>query len=410
MRFELFLGLRYFRGKRKNFFVSAITVISVAGVMVGVMALVVVLAVMTGFDEELRSKILGNRSHLTVESVTGRIRDFDALLPELESDPDVVAAAPFVNGMALLRTDRGRTTGAVVLGIEPELQRQVTNLDEGLKNGSIEPGGIVLGSGLAQSLGMLNIGGKVTVFTGRKFELAFVTKPASKRMKVTGIFHSGYYEFDSQFAMVTLADGQRLFGLHDAVNGVQVRLDDPSRAYEVKLRLMESLDYGYRLTTWFEMNRSFFSALKTEKVVMFVILMFIVLVAAFNIVSTLIMVVMEKTRDIGILRTVGTPSRSIMMVFMIEGLVTGLIGTLGGLVGGVLFARYLNGIAGAVEWLTGWTLFPPDMYLFDQIPAKIVPADLAWIVAGAIALSFAATIYPAWQASRVDPVESLRNE
>jgi len=373
------------------------------------MALVVVLAVMTGFDEELRAKILGNRSHLTVER-TGGIRDYDSLLLELESDPDVVAAAPFVNGMALLKTDRGRTTGATVLGIDPELQRRVTDLDKSLNNGSIEPGGIVLGSVLAQSIGVFDTGGTVTVITARQFDTFLLTVQANKRMKVTGIFHSGYYDFDSQFAMVTLADGQRLFGSRGTVSGIQVRLTEPLNAHEVKLRLMESLDYGYRLTTWIDMNKSFFSALKTEKVVMFVILMFIVLVAAFNIVSTLIMVVMEKTRDIGILRTVGTPSRSIMMVFMIEGLVTGLVGTLSGLAGGVLFARYLNGIAGVIQWFTGWTLFPPDMYLFDQIPVKIVPADLAWIVAGAILLSFAATVYPAWQASRLDPVESLRHE
>jgi len=166
----------------------------------------------------------------------------------------------------------------------------------------------------------------------------------------------------------------------------------------------------YRLTTWIEMNRSFFSALKTEKVVMFVILMFIVLVASFNIVSTLIMVVMEKKRDIGILRTVGTPSRSIMMIFMIEGLVTGLIGTVGGLIGGVLIANTLNSIADIVARVTGFELFPAEWYLFDRIPVQIVPTDLVWIIAGAVALSFAATIYPAWQAARVDPVESLRNE
>jgi lipoprotein-releasing system permease protein len=373
------------------------------------MALVVVLAVMTGFDEELRSKILGNRSHLTVER-TGGIRDYPALVSQLESDPDVVAAAPFVQGMALLRSDRGRTTGAAVLGIKPELQRQVTELDGSLGRGSFEPGGIVLGSVLAQSIGVFDTGGSVTVVTARKYDAFFGSVQANKRMKVTGIFHSGYYEFDSQFAMITLADGQRLFGARGAVSGVQVKLTNPIEAHEVKRRLADSLDYGYRLTTWIEMNRSFFSALKTEKVVMFVILMFIVLVAAFNIVSTLIMVVMEKTRDIGILRTVGTPSRSIMMVFMIEGLVTGLVGTLSGLIGGVLFARYLNGIAGIIEWLTGWTLFPADMYVFDQIPVKIVPVDLVWIVAGAILLSFAATVYPAWQASRLDPVESLRHE
>ena len=409
MRFELFLGFRYFRGKRKNFFVSVITFISVAGVMVGVMALVVVLAVMTGFDEELRGKILGNHSHLTVER-TGGIRDYAALLSQLESDPDVVAAAPLVKGTALLRTDRGRTTGAAVLGVEPELQRRVTDLDGSLKSGSFELGGIVLGSVLAQSIGVFDTGGSITVYTDRQFDTFLLTVQANKRMKVTGIFHSGYYEFDSQVAMMTLVDGQRLFGTRGDVSAVQVRLTNPLDAHEVKMRLTESLGYGYRMTTWIEMNRPLLSALKTEKVVMFVILMFIVLVAAFNIVSTLIMVVMEKTRDIGILQTVGTPSRSIMMVFMIEGLVTGLVGTLSGLAGGVLFARYLNGIAGVIEWFTGWTLFPADMYLFDQIPVKIVPADLVWIVAGAILLSFAATIYPAWQASRLNPVESLRHE
>ncbi len=409
MRFELFLGLRYFRGKRKNFFISVITVISVAGVMVGVMALVVVLAVMSGFDEELRAKIIGNQPHLKVER-TGGIRDYESLIPVLEADPDVVAAAPLVEGEALLRSSRGRTTPAAILGVDPELQRRVTDLDESITKGSIEPGGVVLGNVLAQSIGVFDVGQTVTIVTAKTYETFFGSTFATKKMKVTGIFHSGHWEFDSRFALVTLADARRLLGYDDIVTSVQVKLDDPMKAHEADLRLSESLDNDYRLRTWIEMNKSFFGALRTEKVVMFVILMFILLVAAFNIVSTLIMVVMEKTRDIGILRTVGTPSRSIMMVFIIEGLVTGLIGTLGGLLGGVLFARTLNPIADMVERLTGWSLFPADMYIFDQIPVKIVPADLAWIVAGAVVLSFAATIYPAWQAARVDPVESLRNE
>lgn len=411
MRFELFLGLRYFRGKRKNRFVSVITFISVAGVMVGVMALVVVLAVMTGFDEELRSKILGNRSHMTIEHAGG-LDDYENVLERVESREDVVAGAPYVNGMALLQSERG-TTGSMVMGIDPVRQREVTDLDKILRGGKIESGGIVLGSILAQNIGIYQPGETVTVVTSRTYETFLGSVFARKQMKVTGIFHSEYYEFDSQMAMVTLADAQKLFGHRDTVTGLQLSVVDPFNERGVKgikSRLNADLGYAYRVTTWIEMNQSFFNALKTEKTIMFIILMFIVMVAAFNIVSTLIMVVMEKTHDIGILRTVGTPSRSIMMVFMIEGLVTGLIGTISGLLGGVLIAHTLNGIAGIVERLTGFEVFPAEMYLFDKIPVRIVPMDLVWIVAVSIMLSFVATVYPAWQAAHVDPVESLRND
>jgi lipoprotein-releasing system permease protein len=411
MRFELFLGLRYFRGKRKNLFVSVITFISVAGVSVGVMALVVVLAVMTGFDEELRAKTLGNSSHMTIERAGG-LADYETLIRRVESDESVVAAAPYIDGMALLQSQRG-TTGATVLGIDPERQARVTDLEKSLRGVEIEPGGIVLGSVLAQSIGIYQPGDTVTVVTSRTYETFLGSVFARKQMKVSGIFHSEYYKFDSLIAMMSLADAQKLFGHNDTVTGLQLKVVDPFNeggVKDIKRRLADALGPMYRLTTWIEMDQAFFNALKTEKTVMFIILMFIVLVAAFNIVSTLIMVVMEKTRDIGILRTVGTPSTSIMMVFMIEGLVTGLIGTVTGLIGGVLVSRTLNSITDAVASVTGFELFPAEMYAFDRIPVKIVPTDLVWVVAVSIILSFAATIYPAWQAAHVDPVESLRND
>jgi len=408
MRFELFLGLRYLKSKRKNFFISFITAISVVGVMVGVTALITVLAVMTGFDQELRAKILGNKSHLTVQSTSGALHEYEKVMAEIEKDPEVEAAAPFVQTQAILLAPSGANTGAVILGIDPERQSEVTDFAENLR-GEIEEHGIVLGSGVKYALDV-RFDDKVTVVTGRKFSLFFRDHPAMKPFVVTGEYHSGMYEYDVSSVFLLLEDAQKLAGLKSAVSGIQVKLRDPFNAWEVGRRIEDRLGRHYRAVTWIEQDRTFWSALKQEKAVMFVILTLVIVVAAFNIASTLIMVVMEKKRDIGLLRSIGTPTRRIMGVFIFEGLTVGLVGTVLGLVGGIALSNSLNRIENFIADKTGLDIFSEQIYIFDKIPTTIQVSDVSLVVVSAVLISFLATLYPAWQAARLNPVECLRYE
>jgi len=409
MRFELFLGLRYLKSKRKNFFISFITVISVAGVMVGVTALITVLAVMTGFDDVLREKVLGNKSHLVIQRGSGPLEGYDEVISVIEKDPEVVAAAPFVSAQTVLQSESGQSTGALIFGIEPERQSKVTEFSENLVTGAMRKGGIVLGSGVAQAL-QANVDDRVTLVTGRAFSVVFANILARKRFVVTGIYHSGMYEYDSSSVFLSLEDAQKLSDLKGGVSGIQVKLRDPFRAQEVGQRIVNMLGGSFWGTTWIEQDRTFWYALKQEKIVMFVILTLVVVVAAFNIVSTLIMVVMEKRRDIGLLRSVGTPTRKIMGVFIFEGLTVGVVGTLLGLAGGVALARSLNSIKEVIAEKTGVDLFPSEIYIFDKIPVHIQASDVILVTMSAILISFLATIYPSWQAARLNPVECLRYE
>jgi len=408
MRFELFLGLRYLKSKRRSFFISFITVISVVGVMVGVTALITVLAVMTGFDEELRERVLGNKSHLTVQRVGGALTEYEKVLEEIEKDPEVEAAAPFVQAQALLRSPSGESTGAIILGIDPERQSQVTEFSRNL-HGKMEGHGIVLGSGVRYALNAA-FGDKVTVVTARKFSLFFADHPAMKPFVVTGEYHSGMYEYDVSSVFLLLEDAQKLAGLKDAVTGIQVKLRDPFKAWDVRGRIEDRLGTAYRGVTWIEQDSTFWSALKQEKAVMFVILTLVIVVAAFNIASTLIMVVMEKRRDIGLLRSVGTPTRRIMGVFIFEGLTVGLVGTLLGLVGGIALSNSLNRIENFIADKTGVDIFSAQIYIFDRIPVTIQVSDVVLVTVSAVLISFLATLYPAWQAARLNPVECLRYE
>jgi lipoprotein-releasing system permease protein len=409
MRFELFLGLRYLKSKRRNFFISFITVISVAGVMVGVTALITVLAVMTGFDEELREKVLGNRSHLTVQRISGSLEDYERIADQIEEHPEVVAAAPFINTQALLISKGGERTGAVIMGIDPERQSRVTEFDQNLRSGEIRGRGVVLGSGVRNVL-QVGTGSTVRLTTGRVYSHLMGYSADMKPFDVTGIYHSGMYEYDSSSVFLLLEDAQKLTGLKNAVSAIQVRLTDPFRAQEVGQKIINSLGREYWGETWIEQNRTFWYALKQEKIVMFVILTLVVVVAAFNIVSTLIMVVMEKRRDIGVLRSVGTPTRSIMGVFIFEGLTVGVVGTLLGLAGGITLAKSLNNIKEVIAEKTGVDVFSPDIYIFDKIPVSIQTGDVVLVTVSAVLICFLATVYPAWQAARLNPAECLRYE
>lgn len=419
MPFELFVALRYLRGKRKNRFVSLITVISIAGVCVGVMALIVVMSVMTGFDNALRETIIGNRSH-----VDFRPKDNEPILDYQEgirllkqASPEIVAGAPVIVTESLLQRG-GSTTGGIVLGIDPDLESNVTDLAQNLTQNDGRnygqgklPGDkeIVLGYRLASRI-HANVGDDIIVYTAKSKSTPFGPRGGSSlSLTISGISEARMSDIDMVYAFVNMDTAHKLSG-RDGADSIRCKLSDPNLAEQVKVKIEETPGLPYYGETWYESQREFFGALQQEKVAMFIILAFIILVAAFNITSTLIMIVLEKQRDIGILRTLGVSGPSIIWLFILEGLLIGLSGTFTGVVLGTFFAFYINPIAGAIAWALGVDLFNSTIYYYDRIPSDVVPYDVAWITISAVILSFISTLYPAWSASRLTPVDALRHE
>jgi lipoprotein-releasing system permease protein len=422
MRFEAYVAMRYLRSKRKSRFISLITLISVAGVSVGVIALIVVMSVMTGFDNALRDTVIGNRAHLVVTEYGGRaMQDPDkvgALVRDV--DPQVQACAPFIQVESLLISRSGlrpgTATGGYILGIDPKQEGDVTMLADNLTqadgrtygHGKLPEGKqITLGYLLAERLGV-DVNDMVEVMTYReKVSLLGARRGQSLWLEVSGISQAKMSEFDSGTAFVDLPTAQLLTG-REGVDGVHCRLIDPMKADFVGARIFEEL--GYRTVSWKQSQAVFFAALKQEKFAMFIILLFIVIVAAFNITSTLIMLVMEKRRDVGILRTLGMSTPAVLRLFILEGLYIGLSGTVLGVIGGTLLAYNLNPVAEFVAGLFHIDLFNSQIYYFDRIPVDVVPRDVLAITLASIVLTFVSTLYPAWSAARVSPVEALRYE
>ena len=408
MSFEIFFSLRYLKAKRKQGYISVITSISTLGIMIGVMALIVVLAVMNGFREDLMSKILGVNSHLLIMSYRGGIEDTEAVIKKALEVDGVLSATPFIYSQVMIK-NAGNISGAILRGLDPATAGTVINIDSMIEGGSLEllkgseyePRGIILGSELSKRIGALP-GDTVTLVSpiGKLTPLGRMANEG--KFSVKALFESGMYEFDSSMVYLSLTGAQDFLSLGDEVTGIELKVRDIDESDKVGEIIQDKLGYPYWTKDWKMMNKSLFSALKLEKLAMFIILIMIVLVGAFNIISSLVMLVMEKTRDIAILRTMGTSSKSIMSIFIFQGLFVGLVGTLLGLISGS-FLCHLQARYQLIK-------LSPDVYYITILPIRMEWLDVVLIALAAIVISFIATIYPSWQASKVNPVEALRYE
>jgi lipoprotein-releasing system permease protein len=402
--FELFIGLRYMRSKGGRGFLSLLTLIAMAGMAIGVMALIVVLAVMTGFEDELRSKILGTTAHILVMDIGGRgIEDPERALETIGRRPEVRSAAPFVLQQVMLSHGES-ATGVVLRGIDPEAERQ--ELQQRVRQGSLADLGspeatVALGRELARTLGAF-VGDTVIAISPRGAMTAVGTIPKMRPLRVVAVFEIGLYEYDAALAYTSIATAQQFADLGSRVSGIEIRLADVYRARAVARELGAALGPPYWTRDWTEMNRNLFSAIQLEKTAMFVILTLIICVAAFAIISHLILMVAEKRREIGVLRALGASSRSIMLVFMAEGVLIGLVGTTVGTVLGV--------VIGFIQDRYHVVKIPGDVYQLSELPMKMHPPELVLIAVAALVLSFLATLYPSRQAARLHPVEVLRYE
>ena len=409
----LFIGLRYTRAKRRTRFISFITLTSVLGIALGVTALITVLSVMNGFEAELRERILGMTSHASISGDQGQLANWPALEPVLSTEPHILGWAPYTEGQAMINFDR-RVSGVMLRGVladyEPRVSEVTSHMVEGRLT-DLKPGefGIILGLELARYLGV-GPGDKITVITPQVTATPAGILPRLKRFTVVGTFQVGMYEYDRNLALIDLQDAGRLFQMEGNVSGLRLRLDDVFLAQRLVRDLGPKLTGNYYISDWTQAHSNFFRAIQTEKRVMFIILLLIVAVAAFNIVSTLVMVVTDKKADIAILRTQGMTPLSVMGIFIVLGTVIGAAGAVLGGIGGVLLALNVETIVPAIERLFGVHFLAADVYYISDLPSKLLWSDVAQITAMAFALSLLATIYPAWQASRIRPAEELRYE
>jgi len=425
MSYEFIISLRYLRARRKQVFVSIITFISIAGIFLGVAALIIVIAVMNGFETDLRSKILGINSHVVVMEHGGGMRQHSLVMQEVAQVPGVIAATPFIYSQAMLKNGNN-VTGIVLRGLSLEDALKVINLGKfregkleylqnekrdipGLKLEHSELPGIIIGRELAKNLGVF-LFETVHIVSPSGVSTPMGMVPRMKPFVVVGIFESGFYEYDSTLAYISLKACQEFLNMGDLVTGIEIRVDDIYKADRIAKSIEKKLGYPYWGRNWMEMNKNLFSALKLEKRVMFIILSLIVIVAAFNIISALIMIVMEKNRDIAILKTIGATRVGIMKIFIFQGLIVGAIGTLFGTLAGLGVAFNLEALSRFVEKLFGFKILPGEVYYLSELPSQVNFGDVGIIIAGTILISFLSTIYPSWRASRLDPAEALRYE
>jgi lipoprotein-releasing system permease protein len=405
--YQFFIALRYFRSKKKHRGISINTFISIAGVALGVMTLLTVLSVMSGFHEDLQEKILGVTPHVMVLSYGGRVADYESVTETINSVEGVTDSAPFIYGQVMLRSG-DRAQGVIVRGVDPRKGAVTTNILENIISGSADDlesrsdiPGIILGRQLLRSLGLF-VGDEIDMVSpmGEMGPLGMI--PKMKKVRVVGYFEAGMYEYDSNLAFISLNAAQGFFNYDNAITGIEIRANDAYNASEVAERVEMHLGPPFYAKDWMQMNRNLFSALKLEKIVMFIILTLIILVASFNIISNLIMIVIEKGREIAIMKAMGATNRGIMSIFMIHGLIIGLTGTIIGVAGGYLLC-----------WILKTYRFidlPGDVYYLSYLPVKLSLFDFSVVPLAAVLISFLATIYPSWQAAKTDPVEPLRYE
>jgi len=428
MSYELFVSIRHLSAKKSQKFISLNTWISIAGVGLGVMALIVVIAVMSGFSKDLRDKILGTNSHVVVSNMNrAMVENYDGILKKVRSVKGVIAAAPFImNQVMLINGDR--VSGIVVRGIDPEKEETVSDLGKNMVSGTVSDlktkssfsgeikgrekknrAGIILGKELSRRLGV-GVGDIVSMVSPVSRVTPVGLIPRMKLFKVVGVFESGMYEYDANLSFILLKSAQKFFSMKNGVSGIEVRVADIEQAGNIASVIQKELGFPYLVRDWMRMNRNLFSALKLEKIVMFIILILIIFVAAFNIVSTLFMLVMEKAKEIAILKSMGASCSSIMKIYSYQGLVIGLVGTFLGCATGFVIVPNLNEIVGSIESIFGIVAFPSDVYYLDRLPSKIQYMDSFLIIIFSVVICLVASLYPAWRASKLDLVDGLRYE
>jgi lipoprotein-releasing system permease protein len=412
-RYELFIGRRYLRSSRGNRFISLISTISMLGVAIGVAVLIVVLSVMNGFEQELRERILSLTSHASISAFGSGLADWKQTAAKVREHPDVLAAAPYIEDQGLLIAG-GKSSGALITGVLPEEEAQVAAIAEKMTVGAFSDlasgeYGVVLGAELAKALEVKQ-GDRVVLVTSQRTITPVGVAPRMRPFKVVGIFAAGMYEYDRNFAYVHLADAARLYRKGDQVTGLRLKLADMFQAPRVVREIALALGGGYYIDDWTRKHANFFRSIQLTKTVMFVILLLVVGVAAFNIISTLVMVVKEKQPDIAILRTVGASPRSVLVIFVTQGAAIGAIGTAAGVALGVLLSFNLEMLVHALERLLGTQFMDAQVYFMSDLPAAVQWADVAKISLTALALCLLSTIYPSWRAARTQPARALRHD
>jgi lipoprotein-releasing system permease protein len=408
-----FIGLRYLGAKRQNHFISFISLTSMLGIALGVTTLITVISVMNGFEKELRARILGAISHATIQSLDGPMDEWRDIITDVNKHDEVVASAPYIEVGAWLQSNG--SSAALVRGVSPSYEATVSDVSTSMVGGSLEDlrageYGIVIGIGLAVRL-RVGLGDKVTVIAPRLKASPFGASPLMRRFTVVGMFEFGEHENDTGLAMVHIEDASRLLRMPDnSIGGIRLKLKDLDSAWLVARQISDQLDGAYRVRDWTQERGNLFQAVRTEKTVMWVILSLIIAVAAFNIISMLVMVVTDKQADIAILKTMGAHAGTILRVFVVQGSLIGIIGTALGVIGGIVLAQNIATVVPFLERIFGFALFPSDIYYITELPSDLRQSDVIAFALMSLSMSLLSTLYPAWRASKTDPAEALRYE